>query len=60
MRYGGKLVVLYDKFDRVVAYNASREWLFEYLDELKKLPVGAWFDNKLNRVHPTSPRTLKY
>ena len=60
VRYGGNLVVLYDKFGRVLDYTTSNEWLFEHLDKLKQMPVGAWFDNKLNRVHPTSPKTLKY
>ena len=60
IRYGGNLVVLYDKFGRVLDYTTSNEWLFEHLDKLKQMPVGAWFDKKLNRVHPTSPKTLKY
>ena len=50
------VVLVYDERGEIIAYNSSKKWLYKNLDKLQKLPVGAWIDDKCNRVHPTCPR----
>ena len=42
--YAGNLVILYDKFGRVIDFQTSNKWLYENLDDLKKIPIGRFFD----------------
>jgi hypothetical protein len=51
--YSDMLVLVRDENGDVVAYNATSEWLYKYLDQLEQLPVNAWIDHKCVRVHPT-------
>ena len=37
--YAGNLVILYDKFGRVIDFQTSNKWLYENLDNLK-FPLG--------------------
>tara|TARA_A100001015_G_scaffold43351_1_gene47631 strand:- start:1940 stop:3775 length:1836 start_codon:yes stop_codon:yes gene_type:complete len=59
-KYAGNLVVLYDKTGRVVDYSTSNDWLFEHLDNLKKIPVSRYFDKECRRIFPTSPPPTRY
>ena len=38
--YAGNLVILYDKFGRVIDFQTSNKWLYENLDDLKKFLLG--------------------
>ncbi len=51
--YLGGLALVYDQRGEIVAYKTSKNWLFEGRELLRKLPVGAFFDNKCTRVHPS-------
>lgn len=57
--FGETLIVVRDERDEIVAYNGSKKWLYENLDKLEKLPVGAWLDKTATRVHPTPPSATK-
>ncbi len=50
------LVVVTDQRGHIVAHKESAKWLFEHLDRLEKLPVGAYMDDTCTRVHPTGPK----
>ena len=58
--YAGNLVILYDKFGRVIDFQTSNKWLYENLDDLKKIPIGRFFDKNCKRVIPTSPKAQRY
>lgn len=53
--YGGFLIVITDKRGKVVQYKASHEWLYEKLENLRKVPVGKNFNKNGNRIGPTRP-----
>jgi len=55
-RPDGNLVVLIDKRGRVIQHSASKSWLWENYDKLKKLPAGAYMDKTCTRTYPTSPK----
>jgi len=50
------LILVRDMAGNIVDYNASGEWMYKYYDRLKELPVGAWLNNKAERVHTTQPQ----
>ncbi len=56
----GYLVTVTDERGKIVQHKASNEWLFEHLDNLRKLPVGAYMDKNGIRTFPTSPKRLWY
>jgi len=58
--YAGNLVVLYDKFGRVIDFQTSNKWLYENLENLKKIPIGRYFNKSCQRVIPTSPKAQRY
>lgn len=58
--YAGNLVVIYDKFGRVIDYQTSNQWLYDHMDNLKKIPIGRFFDKTCQRVIPTSPKAQRY
>ncbi|MBN2164207.1 MAG: hypothetical protein JXR25_15545 [Pontiellaceae bacterium] len=55
-KMGETLILIKDKRGEIIAYNSSKNWLFNGIDKLDALPVGAWINNKCNRVHPTAPK----
>jgi len=59
-KYSGFLITITDERGKIIDYRASNEWLFENLDNLKKLPVGRYMDKTCTRVHPTSPKSNRY
>ncbi len=56
----GYLITLTDKTGRIIQHKASSAWLWEQIDNLKKLPVKAYMDKTCTRVYPTSPKPLKW
>ena len=55
--YSDMLVLVRDENGDVVAYNATSAWLYTYLDQLEKLPLNAWINDKCVYVRPTPPRS---
>ena len=53
------LILVVDQAGNTVAYDSSKNWLYQNLDKLKMLPVGAWLNRTCTRVHPTPPRDTK-
>ncbi|MEA2068751.1 MAG: hypothetical protein U9P12_06085, partial [Verrucomicrobiota bacterium] len=51
-KYGGYLVVVTDSRGVVIAHETSNKWLFQNLENLKKLPLGKHFDKTCTRVGP--------
>ena len=49
------LILVRDERGEIIAYRSSSNWIYEGLEELEKLPVGSWINDKCKRVHPTSP-----
>ncbi|MEA2068129.1 MAG: hypothetical protein U9P12_02905, partial [Verrucomicrobiota bacterium] len=58
--YYGHLVVVTDSRGKIIAHDASNEWLFENLENLRKLPVGKYMDKTCTRAFPSSPRPTRY
>jgi len=58
--YYGYLIVVTDERGKIIQHAESNKWLFEALDNLRKLPVGRYMDKTGKRVFPTSPRPTKY
>ncbi len=58
--YYGYLVVVVDERGKIIQHAASNEWLYEHLDNLRKLPVGAYMDKACTRTFPTSPKPTRY
>ena len=57
--YAESLVIVRDERGEIIAYNTTKNWLYENFDKLNKLPVGAWLDRTCTRVHPTSPKDVR-
>lgn len=53
--FAESLVLVRDKRGEIIASNSTKKWLVKNLDDFLELPVGAWFDNRCKRVHPTQP-----
>ncbi len=54
--YAYYLITVADERGEIIAHKGSANWLFDNLEKLKELPVGAFLDNKCTRVHPTGPK----
>ena len=59
-KFYGSLVTLTDKRGVIIAHSASSPWLWEHIENLKKMPVGRYMDKTCTRVHPTSPKPTRY
>ena len=55
-KYAENLVLVTDERGEIVAHSTSAKWLYAHLENLEKLPVGAYMDKECNRVHPTGPK----
>ena len=57
--YGQKfcncLVLVYDQRGEVVAYKATKNWIYDHLEKIRKLPAGAFFNDTGTRVHASGP-----
>lgn len=52
------LVLVRDERGEIIAYNTTKNWLYEHLDNLLEIPVGGWLDETCKRRHPTSPKPV--
>jgi hypothetical protein len=59
-KYSSFLVVVTDARGEIIAHKTPKKWLFENLENLKKVPVGKYIDETCTRVHPTRPQTQYY
>jgi hypothetical protein len=59
-KYDGYLVVVYDKRGKVIASKTPNKWLFDNLENLKKLSPGNYMDTTCTRVYPGRPAAAKY
>ncbi len=55
-KYHGNLVTVKDERGEIIAYSASNSWLYDNIENLKQLPLGAYFDKTCTRTYPTSPK----
>jgi len=58
-KFAESLLLVRDERGEIIAYNTTKNWLYNNLDKLEALPVGAWLDKTCQRVHPTSPKPTK-
>jgi hypothetical protein len=57
--FAESLMLVRDERGEIIAYNTTKNWLYNNFDKLEELPVGAWLDKKCKRVHPTAPKPTK-
>ena len=55
-QYGGNLVIITDKRGVIIAHSTSNKWLYENIENLRQLPIGAYFDETCTRCYPTPPK----
>ncbi|MDF7824188.1 hypothetical protein P4B35_09220 [Pontiellaceae bacterium B12227] len=55
VKYGGYLVTISDEEGRVIQHKATHEFLYEKLENLKRVPVSKHFDKDCKRVAPPRP-----
>lgn len=60
MKPSDNLVILTDERGRIIEHSASKSWLWQNIENLKRLPVGAYMDKTCTRVYPTSPKPFLY
>lgn len=58
-KFAESLILVRDERGEIIAYNTTKNWIFNNLDKLQELPVGAWLDKDCNRTHPTPPKPTK-
>ena len=58
-KFAESLILVRDERGEIIAYNVTKNWLYDNLDKLEELPVGAWLNDKCIRVHPTPPKPTK-
>lgn len=49
------LVTVTDERGKIIQYATPNKWIFEHLENLKKMPVGRFMDKTCTRVHPERP-----
>ena len=59
-KYTSYLVVVTDSRGEIIAHETPKKWLFENLENLRKLSVGNYFDKTCTRVGPSRPRPYYY
>ena len=59
-RPSGNLVTVTDERGQIIQYSASSSWLWENIDRLKQLPIGAYMDKTCTRTYPDSPKPVKW
>ena len=58
--YDGYLVIVKDSRGEVIAHRTTAQNLFENLENLSALPIGAYFDKTCTRCSPTRPKPYGY
>jgi len=57
-QYGGFVVTVRDMRGKLIAIDSSREWMTDHLENLEKLRIGNYFDEKTClRAYPSRPRS---
>ena len=51
----GHLIVVTDSLGRIVQYDTSNKFLFDNLTRLRKMDIGAYFDDDCRQVLPSRP-----
>lgn len=51
--YKGHLIVVTDSRGEIIAYKTTSKSLFKNLDNLRKVPIGKYFDDECIRCQPT-------
>ncbi len=59
-KYASYLVTITDERGKIIQHATPNKWLFEHLENLKRLPVGGYMDKSCARVHPASPKPFRY
>ena len=57
-KYSSYLVVITDERGKIIAHKTPKKWLFENLENLRKIPVGRYFDDTCTRTGPTRPKSF--
>ena len=55
-KFKGHLILVTDERGEIIQHSASSPWLYENREQLLKVPVGRYFDETCNRVHPSGPK----
>ena len=55
-KYGGYLVTVTDERGKIVQYATPYNWIFDQLENLKKIPIGKHFNKECIRVFPPRPK----
>lgn len=58
--YATHLIIVTDSCGEVIGVSTGSDWLFENLDNLKKLRPGNYMNKKCERVFPTQPPKTRY
>jgi hypothetical protein len=58
-KFAESLILVRDERGEIIAYNTTKNWLYNNLDKLEALPLGAWLDKTCTRAHPTPPKSSK-
>ena len=58
-KFAETLILVRDKRGEIIAYNTTKNWLYNNLDKLEELPIRAWLNDDCVRVHPTVPKSTK-
>jgi len=53
----GNLITVTDVRGKIIAFNSSPTWLMTNIENLKQLPVGAYFDETCTRCYPSPPKS---
>jgi hypothetical protein len=59
-RYKGYLIVVTDSRGEIISHKTSSENFFKNLENLRRVPVGKYFDDDCNRTQPTRLKTTRY
>lgn len=55
-KYGGHLVLVTDARGKIIAHRTTKRAFYENLENLRKIPVGRYFDRTCTRCTPSRPR----
>jgi hypothetical protein len=59
-KYDGHLIVVTDARGEQIAVQGSHDWLLENIENLKRVPIGAYMDKTCTRAFPTRPKACRY
>ncbi len=58
-KYKGYLLIVTDKYGKIIDYKTSNEWLMDHVEELRKRSIGNYFDDTCKRVYPGRPALVR-